>query len=374
MSERKRILFSGYAPVHFLCFQPIYERLRNDPRVEVYLSGGFRRKSGDETSFEIEGFYDPYDVDQTRVVPPSRLPEEQFDTIVCSHLSDTLFPGHYSKSVQITHGVSFKNLAVRDKALRYDFICLAGDYHAEKYAEQGLVPSDGSSIIVTGLAKTDALVDGSLDREETLAAIGVDSTRPTLLFAPTGDKHNALEIWGEKLLSELSAHQEWNLLIKPHDHPKNAIDWFDRLQAHESDRIKLVRDTDIIPYLHASDLLLTDASSVAVEYTLLDRPIVFLDVPKLFKRLAARAPALDLDTYGRKIGKVVSKGESIAHAVSSSLQGCSAEERAIRRKMASHVFEKPGGAADRVTQVVLHASGLDSQLEAPTLAARQHAS
>ena len=39
--ETKRTLFAGYAPVHFLCFFPVYKRLVADPRLEIYLSGGF---------------------------------------------------------------------------------------------------------------------------------------------------------------------------------------------------------------------------------------------------------------------------------------------------------------------------------------------
>lgn len=40
---------------------------------------------------------------------------------------------------------------------------------------------------------------------------------------------------------------------------------------------------DILPTLFLADLLISDASSVANEYTLLDRPIVFLDVPEMIE-------------------------------------------------------------------------------------------
>ena len=38
--SRKRVLFAGYAPVHFVCFQPIYERLKRRRDIEIVLSGG----------------------------------------------------------------------------------------------------------------------------------------------------------------------------------------------------------------------------------------------------------------------------------------------------------------------------------------------
>ncbi|MCH8889793.1 MAG: CDP-glycerol glycerophosphotransferase family protein [Myxococcales bacterium] len=107
-------------------------------------------------------------------------------------------------------------------------------------------------------------------------------------------------------LQAVSERGTWNLLIKPHDHAKNAIDWFKELARYENGVVRLVRDLDVVPYLHAADLLVTDASSVAVEYTLLDRPIIFMDVPQMFNKVRKRSPSLDLDTYGRKIGEIMS--------------------------------------------------------------------
>jgi hypothetical protein len=352
----RRILFSGYAPVHFICFQPVYQRLAADSRVELWLSGGFKREEGDSVTFSLEGFYDPFAVNHERVIPVERAKQEDFDVLVCAHLSDSLFPKSAGRTVQIFHGVSFKNLAVRDKALRFDFLCLPGRYHGELYQRAGLVRPGGSRCLLTGFPKADGLVSGG-DEVSLLQRLGLDPSRPTLLFAPTGDKDNALEVMGEDLVRAIAAEGRWNLLVKPHDHPKRQVDWFRRLAPYESGLVRLVRGLDVVPYLRVADVLLTDASSVAVEYTLLDRPIVFLDVPKLFARVKKRAPNLDLDTYGRRIGRIAATpaeaieviGDALAHP---------GRERDVRRAMARHVFHDPGGAVNRVAEVVLHAAGL----------------
>ncbi len=39
MNTPTTILFAGYAPVHFVCFQPIYEALKRSPQFSVRLSG-----------------------------------------------------------------------------------------------------------------------------------------------------------------------------------------------------------------------------------------------------------------------------------------------------------------------------------------------
>lgn len=361
--RKRRVLFSGYARVHFVCFLPVYERLRADPRLEVFLSGGYKSEVDGQAKFSIDGFYDEFPVDRARVLDAETTRQQDFDVLVCAHLSDTLFPRSVGRSVQIFHGVSFKNLAVRDKALRYDYLCLPGQYHAEQYRKQGLVSAaDESSILVTGFPKADALVAPNRDERAPLRALGLDPALPTLLFAPTGDKHNALEVMGREVIERVRAWGRCNLIVKPHDHPKRAIDWFTELAALEDDRTRLVRGTDIAPYLRAADLLITDASSVALEYTLLDRPIVFLDTPKLFERLRERAPALDLDTYGRKLGRIARGPDDLISVLEASLAEPGGAAAALRRQAAAHLFHRPGGAAERVAAVIRYAAGLEPVL------------
>ena len=102
---------------------------------------------------------------------------------------------------------------------------------------------------------------------------------------------------------------------------------------------------------------------MATEFTLMDRPIVFLDTPKLFKRVKKRAPAFDPDTYGRKIGTVVREGDDPAAAVAAALANPDREAKR-RRQMAEHVFHAPGRAARVVADVIQYAAGLSDELPA----------
>jgi len=356
--NKKKILFTGYAQVHFVCFLPVYQALAADSDVDIFLSGGFKRKDGDNVSYDLAGFYEPFPVDMDHVIPLEQVKREHYDVLVSAHLSDTLFPKSVGKKVQIFHGVSIKNLAVREKALRYDMLCLPGRYHAEQYRKNGLIRDDGTECLITGFPKTDALVTGAgFDREARLRGMGLDPTRPTVLFAPTGEKYNALDTMGREVVQAISEAGKWNLLVKPHDHPKKNIDWFTELAPFESGQVRLVRDKDISPYLYAADLLITDMSSVAVEYTLMDRPIIFIDIPMLMRRVAKRAPALDLDTYGRKIGRIISGADELDSAISDSLASPD-REGDVRRRMAAHIFHDPGRAAGNVAGVVRYAAGL----------------
>lgn len=353
---KRRILFSGYAKVHFVCFYPVYQLLRSDPELEIFLSGGFKVADGDEVSFSIDGFYDEFDVDHSKVLSADLTRGQDFDVLVCAHLSDALFPRSATRTVQIFHGVSFKNLAVREKALAYDYLCLPGRYHAEQYQKQGLIRADASTALITGFPKVDSLVrepdaGGDLVRE-----LQLDPARPTILFAPTGDKRNSLELMGKEVIRAILEDGRWNLIVKPHDHPKRKTNWMKKLERFEGPRMRLIRNFDIAHALQAADLLMTDASSVALEYTLLDRPMLFLDTPELLERLEKRAPALDLDTYGRKLGTIVEHPSRVVDAIAASL-AAPAQERALRRQAAEHLFHMPGSASERVAGVVRHAAG-----------------
>jgi len=106
-----------------------------------------------------------------------------------------------------------------------------------------------------------------------------------------------------------------------------------------------VRNPDVVPLLALSDALITDASSVANEYTLLDRPIVFLDVPELLRHSSASGAALDLERWGRKGGAIVARPEDVADIVMGSLADARRMSD-IRRAIAADLFYNPGHATD----------------------------
>lgn len=359
--NKKRILFAGAAWVHFACVLPVYHRLAADPRIEFWLSGGFKKGESDgPAQYVQDGFYDVFPVDRARVIPVERAREEEFDVLVAAHKSPVM-PRRYGKSVQLFHGVSFKNLGVRENYLKFDTLCLAGPYQADAYRKKGLLRRAGQCLI-TGVPKMDALVSGELDRAALLTRHGLDPGKPTILYAPTGSKFNSMETMGLEVIGEIAKSGAWNLLVKLHDHPKNTdIDWAGRVAALESPHLKLVRDPDVVPYLHAADLLITDASSVSVEYCLMDRPIIYLDVPELLADVLQRGGALDLETHGRKSGAVVAKPGEVVAAITEALAHPESR-REERLATARNVFHDPGRATDRVTGVVLHAAGIESTL------------
>lgn len=350
-----RVLFTAYAPVHFVCFRPLYERLRRMPGVAVFLSGGREGGEGEPAvgPRDAAELYRPFRVPRERILPLAAIRRQQFDLVFCAHVSGN-FPRRDRARVQIFHGLSFRNMAVRRDVLVYDHLFITGPYMLRAFQEHQLLRPGDPRCVPIGFPKVDRLVDGSLDRRAILRRLRLSGQRPVVLYAPTGQRGNSLETMGEEVIRRLRATGRYDVLIKLHDHPRNTgVDWPRRLRPLLDRHTRLVRDFDIVPYLFVADLLVSDASSVSSEYALLDRPMVFLDVPEMLTAMQAKGRSLDLETWGRRGGVTVRWPDEAVEAVRWSLAH-PRQASAVRRAMARDLFYNPGRAADAAAAWVRH--------------------
>ena len=339
-----RVLFTGYAPVHFVCFLPLYERMMHTPGIEAFVAGGLREKTENGPIFHSLAMYRPFGIPAKRILTMEEMKSSDFDLLFAAN-TKMLEPRSVGAKVQIFHGVSFRNRAIRKENLGADYFFMAGPYMERRFVEAGLLQEGDRRALPIGFMKTDRLVDGSLDRRTLLASHGFDGSRPVLLYAPTGQKHCSLDLMGVEFIERVKATGRYDLLIKLHDHPHDVtVDWPARLAELEDDHTRLADSFDVIPLLYLSDLLVTDASSVSSEYALLDRPMVFLDVPKLLAKAAAKEGSMmDENTWGRRVGTVCPTADAAVEAIQHSLANPD-EHSEIRRSMAADLFYNPGTA------------------------------
>lgn len=349
----KRVLFAGYAPVHFVCFEPIYRRLAARPDVRVELSGGREPDADGAGALTAEELYRPFRVEQSAVVELPEMEKRSYDMVFSAHVSG-YFPAEDRKRVQVFHGLSFRNMAVRRDVLIYDNLFVAGPYMHRAFIENKLFRKDDPRLVPTGFVKVDRLRDGSLDRHAILEGLGLSGDRPVLLYAPTGQKGNSVETTGPEVIRRLAATGRYDILLKLHDHPRDrknpgAAELMALVDAHTVH----VTDFDIVPYLYVADLLITDASSVSSEYSLMDRPMVFLDVPDLLASAAGSKKAnLDLETWGRNGGVIARWPDEAVEAVAWSLAHPD-DASEVRRAMAADLFYNPGRATDAAMEWIL---------------------
>lgn len=351
---RRKIVFTGYAPVHFICFRPLYRRLSRFSQLDIDFSGGIAEDEGrPERAYDAEKLFRPFGIPRQRIVPLDKLSRRDYDMVFCAHVTG-FFPRLDRERVQIFHGLSFRNMAVRREVLIFDHLFITGPYMMRAFQENQLLRPNDPRCVPVGFPKVDRLVNGSLDRSAILKRLGLTGKRPVVLYAPTGLRNNSLETGhGEEVLKRLRACGRVDLLVKLHDHMKDkSVDWAARLGRLADTHIKLVRDPDIVPYLYIADLLLTDASSVSSEYSLLDRPMVFIDVPDLLNAVQKKGGAIDLETWGRRGGITASWPDEIVDAVLWSLEHPSSGSP-VRKAMAADLFFNPGRAADVATRWVL---------------------
>ncbi|HAY33191.1 MAG TPA: CDP-glycerol glycerophosphotransferase family protein [Ignavibacteria bacterium] len=148
-----------------------------------------------------------------------------------------------------------------------------------------------------GYSKSDDLLSGKYSREKVLSELGLDTDKKTIIYAPSWDKGLSLRSFGESVIEELLKIESVNIIIKLHpisysseDGPNyefytGGINWKKHLEKFNSFKnFRNVTEGKSDPLLAASDVMVTDLSSVALEFIMLDRPVIYIDCPEFFEK------------------------------------------------------------------------------------------
>jgi len=250
--------------------------------------------------------------------------------------------------VHTFHGVSFKGRAYTPKVLAYDRLFIIGPYMEERFIKKRILKKGDPRIVRVGMPKLDPLLDGTWTKEKAREHLGVKGEAPpVVLYAPTWGAGSSLEAMGEVVVREVLA-LGLTLVVKLHDHTLRDPCWKARVKDWEKAGALIYRDPDIVPAMAASHLLISDLSSVANEYLLLDRPVVYLAAPDYEKRYKE---TIDLDTWGFAAGPQVRSREELRAALLEALDHPLAYSE-VRRRMASHLYYNPGQATKKAVDVI----------------------
>jgi hypothetical protein len=273
-----------------------------------------------------------------------------------------------ARRINISHNQPTKFEAYpKEYVTNYDVHFLTGPLHREQYehmfAKHGLDTSE-FRLVDVGYPKCDALLQGKYDRVDVLGGLGLDQSLSTVLYAPAWDPGGSLREFGDEVIEQLLS-LDVNVVVKlhpvSHTPPTSAsyefytggVNWVERFRKFEANpRFRHVAAFEVDPLLVAADLLVTDFSSVALEFVGLDKPIIYLDCPVYFEK-TLRLPGYDTDpeyvknnpraNAGRHVGVVVETVERLADAVSDELRDPSARS-SMRRELASQLLYNPGKA------------------------------
>ena len=126
-------------------------------------------------------------------------------------------------------------------------------------------------------------------------------------------------------------------------------DWRDRFaRIHVPGRIAFVETGDSSPLLAASDVMITDHSSIGFEFLLLDRPLIVFDAPDL-----ARVARINPEKIAllRGAARVVSTADAVGAAALDELAHAGRLSGA-RHAVVRDMFYEPGTATERALDMV----------------------
>ena len=241
----------------------------------------------------------------------------------------------------------------------YDRVAFVNADRMQRYLAKQIVTAGQAALI--GFPRIDALVNGEYDGAAIRTDLGLEPQRPTAIYAPTWSPASSLHLAGEAIVASLVA-AGWNVIVKPHarsfdPEPRysGGIDWRARLRAIERPgRVVLCEDGDASPLLAASDLMVTDHSSVGFEFCLLDRPLIVFDAPALAS--VARINEERIATL-RSAARVVRDASELGRAANQEVIQPDRLRRE-RRAAAEPLFHGPGSATDRALELIYSLVGL----------------
>ena len=229
-----------------------------------------------------------------------KLKERKFQIIIVGNVGKIeQIADPSTLAIMVYHGIGLKQTYYRDITDRIDIRVVESKERYDILQKQGQ-----KNLVLTGYSKCDPLVEYDNSQADILDKLGLDPTKKTVLYAPSFYPSSI-----EKISPELAQFSnEFNLIIKLHN-----FSWFQKRYQYQSVLIRTVTDNlknsflaqpfdiDVIPYMLASDLLISDISSTIFEFLPLDRPIIMAECfsirlkHRIFKRRFKRK--LDLDRF-----------------------------------------------------------------------------
>ncbi len=257
-----------------------------------------------------------------------------------------------TKYVQTFHGTSDKRYNFSKRLIPYDLMLLAGEKMRDDMKKAGMLEKVDHRVV--GYPKLDRVFSGELKtreaRDEAREHFGfTDESKPVILYAPTwrdGHGHSSIGHFSRSLLEGIP--DDVYLLIKLH--PNTVVydkKYYNLFKEHsQRENVRLIDfSPDVIPIMAASDILVTDISTVSHEYLAFRRPMVFLANPWRFMGFWA-------NTWIWQCGDVVRKKGEVWDTILRRLDKPN-EYGDIIEKVLRYVFYLPDGrAAERAKDAI----------------------
>lgn len=346
--RKKRILFSGVHPTNFIQFAPIYKVLKQDARIEVFLTGMHHGKD------RPDELYRPFAIKEKSVIREKKAKRLHFDMYISPDFH--LVGSRRTPSVQFFHTTSFRNFSINKEAKKFSHLFLIGPYMKRKFLQSGMFKGEEERFEEIGMPQTDALFDNT--DTDSYEKLNLNRSLPIVLYAPVWSSIETFLSDVQRTCQILSS-LEVNLLIKMHDKfyykEVNKINWRQYLNTllERNTNIRLINDFDIVPYMRISDLLVSDASAVVHQFSILDKPIVCMKIE--IDKFKKWWPNLDQAAYSNRAVIEAPAGEALKEAVLEELnspRSLSRERQAMSREYFYNIGFSASCAVGKIYQLL----------------------
>lgn len=298
----------------------------------------------------------PRGLPSVRLVPREEVPQLSG---ILFFWANTIDPtADYGDSITLfhEHGTSDKKYeggssVALAKLSKYDYIVLSGPKNAHRLIDIGLNLS-ASKLIEGGCFRFDDYLEGTLTKHNAQAALGIrDLSRKTVLYAPTWKFGNGtFRKYAGRFIRALQG--EYNLILRPHYHDRRyarLLYYTYRLLGYKhlyfSDPEQL-QEADTYQAFAASDLLISDVSSVIYEYLITQNPIIIAQND--FAQRHSMPPSLDIHS----VTAVYDGKQSIASLVAHSLTRADQTRTDYGQLLRNCFYHSEGGAVERLVSLL----------------------
>lgn len=260
-----------------------------------------------------------------------------------------------TRIVNTRHGLGDKNYAYYASAM-VDYVCASSEYVAQYQIESGCL--NPHSVWATGFPQMDPLFP--LCKKANSQPPG---QKPHILFAPTFTRGlNAGELMGDHPVATLRGDQtHWHVTIRPHPHmvsthPRLIEAWQRSVANSANATLDLNFQQSPAALLCRSDVMVSDVSSMALQFLALDRPMVSL----VQADLAQASPYFASDSFEARLGDAslkINRVDELTQAIQTSLAGQQAQSIVSqRRALAQDLLGsfRDGLAGERIAAKILH--------------------
>lgn len=279
-TQGKMIVFYSEKNGFYKYYKNIIEEIIRRTNIVIH----YITSDPEDEVFQMEsGQFKPYYINENRMIVLMMKMETEIMVMTTPDLENFQLKRSYVKKdieyIYVPHDVNSTNLSFHKNALdHFDTIFTSGPKNMAEIAEREekfKVPK--KNLIAWG----SSVIDNMTASYEEMLREGTPGEKKTVLIAPSWQADNILDSCIEQMLDQM-VQTSYQIIVRPH--PQYVRHFEARIDAlaakYKAHDVTFQKDFSSNKTVYMADLLVTDWSSIAFEYSFATlKPVLFIDTP-----------------------------------------------------------------------------------------------